>query len=161
MTGSVPTAGHSLTRKRNGSTRRGSSLSSPRQEGARHEGGEAQDAGEAEREAAAGVRMPGTEEDGTGCSAALAGGAVPTLHAPPSCNPPARCFSTCYKESSSVTDHRRLMYVAILAQLSEHEGRDVLPRYSGGSVGISAEKDLVLTRGRFVGEPGRAHDHPL
>ena len=53
------------------------------------------------------------------------------------------------------------MDVAILAQLSEHEGRDVLPRYSGGSVGISAEKDLVLTRGRFVGEPGRAHDHPL
>jgi hypothetical protein len=71
MTGSVPTAGHSLTRKRNGSTRRGSSLSSPRQEGARHEVGEAQDAGEGqrrgshdllgtEREAAVGVRTPGT-----------------------------------------------------------------------------------------------------
>src|SRR5215207_1372800 len=75
MTRSVPAAGYSLTRKRNGSTRRGSSSYSPRQEGARHEDGEAQDAGEdqrrgshdrlgAEREAAAGVRTPGTEEDG-------------------------------------------------------------------------------------------------
>src|SRR5215212_7107171 len=64
-------------------------------------------------------------------------------------------------ESSSVTDHRRLMQVAILAQLSEHESRDVLPGYSCGSVSIPAEKDPVLTRGRFVGEPGRAYDHPL
>jgi hypothetical protein len=39
------------------------------------------------------------------------------------------------------------MYVAILRQLSKHEVRDVLPRYSGGFVIISAEKDLVLTRG--------------
>src|SRR5829696_4177589 len=53
------------------------------------------------------------------------------------------------------------MDVAILAQLSEHEGRDVFPRYSGGSVRISAEKDLDFTLGRFVGKPGRAHDHPF
>src|SRR5215213_7854436 len=64
-------------------------------------------------------------------------------------------------EFCSVTDHRRVMDVAILCQLSEHEGRDVLPRYSGGSVRISAEKDPVRALGRFVGEPGRAHDHPL
>src|SRR5215204_1116298 len=60
-----------------------------------------------------------------------------------------------------VTDHRRLMYVAILAQLSKHEVRNVLPRYSGGFVRISAEKDLVLTRGTLVSDPGWAHDHPL
>src|SRR5215216_2412596 len=53
------------------------------------------------------------------------------------------------------------MYVAILAQLSKHEVRHVLPRYSGGFVRISAEKDLVLTRGRLVSDPGWAHDHPL
>src|SRR5918995_4996476 len=70
-------------------------------------------------------------------------------------------FQHVAKKSFSVTDHRRLVDVAILAQLSEHEGRDVLPRYSGGSVRISAEKDLVFTLGRFVGKPGRAHDHPL
>jgi hypothetical protein len=46
------------------------------------------------------------------------------------------------------------VYVVILCQLGEHEGSDVLPRYSGSFVGISAEKDLVLTRGRLVHEPG-------
>jgi hypothetical protein len=64
-------------------------------------------------------------------------------------------------ESSSVTDHRRLMQVAILTQLSEHESRYIFPGYRCSSVRIPAEKDPVLTRGRFVGEPGRAHDHPL
>jgi hypothetical protein len=53
------------------------------------------------------------------------------------------------------------VYVVILCQLGEHEGSDVLPRYSGSFVGISAEKDLVLTRGRLVHEPGLAHDHPF
>jgi hypothetical protein len=68
---------------------------------------------------------------------------------------------TCIAPASSITDHRRLMYVAILAQLSKHEVRHVLPRYSGGFVRISAEKDLVLTRGTLVSDPGWAHDHPL
>src|SRR5687767_14902076 len=67
----------------------------------------------------------------------------------------------CIAPVSSVTDHRRLMYVPILAQLSKHEVRDVLPRYSGGFISISAEKDLVLTRGTLVSDPGWAHDHPL
>lgn len=53
------------------------------------------------------------------------------------------------------------VYVVILCQLGEHEGSDVLPRYIDSFVGISAEKDLVLTRGRPVREPGRAHDHPF
>jgi hypothetical protein len=53
------------------------------------------------------------------------------------------------------------MYVAILCQLSKHEVRDVLPRYSGGFVRISAEKDLVLIRGTLVSDPRWAHDHPL
>jgi hypothetical protein len=50
------------------------------------------------------------------------------------------------------------MYVAILAQLSKHEVRHVLPRYSGGFVRISAEKDLVLTRSTLVSDPGWEHD---
>src|SRR5215208_229835 len=68
---------------------------------------------------------------------------------------------TCIAPVSSITDHRRLMYVAILCELSKHEVRDVLPRYSGGFVRISAEKDLVLTSGTLVSDPGWAHDHPL
>ena len=68
---------------------------------------------------------------------------------------------TCIAPVSSITDHRRLMYVAILAQLSKHELRHVLPRYSGGFVRVSAEKDLVLTRGTLVSDPGWAYDHPL
>src|SRR5215210_5932441 len=68
---------------------------------------------------------------------------------------------TCIAPVSSVTNHRRLMYVAILCQLSKHEVCDVLPRYSGGFVRISAEKDLILTRGTLVSDPGWAHDHPL
>ena len=71
------------------------------------------------------------------------------------------CTKTRIAPVSSVTDHRRLMYVAILRQLSKQEVRDVLPRNSGGIVRISAEKDLVLTRGTLVSDPGWAHDHPL
>src|SRR5215204_6360126 len=67
----------------------------------------------------------------------------------------------CIAPVSSITDHRRLMYVAILCQLSKHEVCDVLPRYSGSFVRISAEKDLVLARGTLVSDPRWAHDHPL
>ena len=108
-----------------------------------------------------GRRGPRKMVHGAGRTAAFAGGSEPTLYTSPSRDPSVGYFLTCYKEFSSVTDHRRLMNVAILCQLSEHESRDVLPRYSGGSVRISAEKDLVLTRSRFVGEPGRPYDHPL
>jgi hypothetical protein len=56
-----------------------------------------------------GRRGPRKTAHGAGRSAALAGETVFTLHATPSRDPPARCYSTCHKEPSSVTDHRRLM----------------------------------------------------
>ena len=56
-----------------------------------------------------GRRGPRKTAHGAGRSAALAGGTVPTLYSSPSRDPPVRCFLTCYKEFSSVTDHRRLM----------------------------------------------------
>ena len=57
---------------------------------------------------------------------------VPALFLPLFTRVRGRCIlrssftKTCIAPVSSITDHRRLMYVAILAQLSKHEVRDVL-----------------------------------